>query len=137
MIALLAKFIKFGLVGLSGTVIDFFFTWLCKEKLRWNKFISNSIGFILAATSNYVLNRVWTFESDNQQVGREFISFFLVSLIGLLLNNLLLYFFHEKVKLNFYLAKAIAVALVTIWNFLANYLFTFQQVAGYSLAFYR
>ncbi len=54
MIALLSKFIKFGLVGLSGMVIDFFFTWLCKEKLRWNKFISNSIGFILAATSNYV-----------------------------------------------------------------------------------
>jgi len=96
MIALLGKFIKFGLVGLSGMVIDFFFTWLCKEKLRWNKFISNSIGFILAATSNYVLNRVWTFESDNQQVGREFISFFLVSLIGLLLNNLLLYFFTRK-----------------------------------------
>lgn len=128
MIELIGKFLKFGVVGLSGTVIDFFFTWLCKEKLRWNKFISNSIGFILAATSNYLLNRIWTFESENPEVGREFLSFFLVSLIGLLLNNIFLYLFHEKAKLNFYLAKAFAIALVTVWNFLANYLFTFQQV---------
>jgi putative flippase GtrA len=127
MIELIGKFLKFGVVGLSGTAIDFFFTWLCKEKLRWNKFISNSIGFTLAATSNYLLNRIWTFESENPEVGREYLSFFLVSLVGLLLNNIFLYLFHEKAKLNFYLAKAFAIALVTVWNFLANYLFTFQQ----------
>ncbi|HBG58403.1 GtrA family protein [Proteiniphilum sp. UBA1028] len=128
MIEFIGKFFKFGVVGLSGTVIDFFFTWLCKEKLKWNKFISNSVGFTLAAVSNYVFNRIWTFESNNPQVGREFLSFFLVSLIGLLMNNIFLYLFHEKAKLNFYLSKAFAIALVTIWNFLANYLFTFQQV---------
>ena len=127
MIELIGKFLKFGVVGLSGTAIDFFFTWLCKEKLRWNKFISNSIGFTLAATSNYLLNRIWTFESENPEVGREYLSFFLVSLVGLLLNNIFLYLFHEKAKLNFYLAKAFAIALVTVWNFLANYLFTFRQ----------
>ena len=128
MIEFIGKYFKFGVVGLSGTVIDFFFTWLCKEKLKWNKFISNSVGFTLAAVSNYVFNRIWTFESNNPQVGREFLSFFLVSLIGLLMNNIFLYLFHEKAKLNFYLSKAFAIALVTIWNFLANYLFTFQQV---------
>lgn len=127
MIELIGKFLKFGVVGLSGTAIDFFFTWLCKEKLRWNKFISNSIGFTLAATSNYLLNRIWTFESENPEVGREYLSFFLVSLVGLLLNNIFLYLFHEKAKLNFYLAKAFAIALVTVWNFLANYIFTFRQ----------
>lgn len=128
MIELISKFLKFGVVGFSGTIIDFFFTWLCKEKLRWNKFVSNSIGFLLAASSNYVFNRIWTFESDNQQVGREYLSFFLISLIGLLMNNFFLYLLHEKARISFYPAKALAIALVTIWNFLANYLFTFQQV---------
>lgn len=127
MIELIGQFLKFGVVGLLGTVIDFFFTWLCKEKLKWNKFLANSIGFMLAATSNYILNRIWTFESDNPEVGREYFSFFIVSVIGLGLNNLILYLLHEKGKMNFYLAKAFAIALVTLWNFVANYFFTFHQ----------
>lgn len=127
MIELIGQFLKFGVVGLLGTVIDFLFTWLCKEKLKWNKFLANSIGFMLAATSNYILNRIWTFESDNPEVGREYFSFFIVSVIGLALNNLILYMLHEKGKMNFYLAKAFAIALVTLWNFVANYFFTFHQ----------
>jgi len=127
MIDLFLKFLKFGVVGLSGTVIDFFFTWMCKEKLKWNKFLSNSIGFMLAATSNYVLNRIWTFESENPDVGLEYLSFFLVSVIGLGLNNLFLYLLHEKGKINFYISKAIATAFVPLWNFVANYFFTFNQ----------
>jgi len=127
MIELIGQFLKFGVVGLLGTVIDFFFTWLCKEKLKWNKFLANSVGFMLAATSNYFLNRIWTFESDNPEVGREYFSFFIVSVIGLGLNNLILFLLHEKGKMNFYLAKAFAIALVTLWNFVANYFFTFHQ----------
>ncbi|OQC33736.1 MAG: GtrA-like protein [Bacteroidetes bacterium ADurb.Bin057] len=48
------KFIKFCVVGASGMVVDFGVTWILKEKLKVNKYIANSTGFILAATSNYV-----------------------------------------------------------------------------------
>lgn len=123
---LIIKFLKFGIVGLSGTAIDFLFTWICKEKLKWNKFISNSIGFSIAATSNYILNRIWTFESNNPEVSREYLSFFFISSIGLALNNLFVFLFNEKLKLNFYLSKAFAITLVAIWNFIPNYLFTFR-----------
>jgi putative flippase GtrA len=126
MMELLLKILKFCTVGLLGFVIDFFFTWLCKEKFKWNKFVSNSIGFTLAASSNYLLNRTWTFKSENPDLGGEYLSFLAVSLIGLSLNNLFLYLFHEKVKVNFYPAKVFAIALVTLWNFLANYFFTFR-----------
>ncbi|HHU40881.1 MAG TPA: GtrA family protein [Fermentimonas caenicola] len=123
---MIIKFLKFGIVGLSGTAIDFLFTWICKEKLKWNKFISNSIGFSIAATSNYILNRIWTFESNNPEVSREYLSFFFISSIGLALNNLFVFLFNEKLKFNFYLSKAFAITLVAIWNFIPNYLFTFR-----------
>jgi putative flippase GtrA len=123
---LIIKFLKFGIVGLSGTAIDFLFTWICKEKLKWNKFTSNSIGFSIAATSNYILNRIWTFESNNPEVSREYLSFFFISSIGLALNNLFVFLFNEKLKFNFYLSKAFAIILVAIWNFIPNYLFTFR-----------
>lgn len=123
--AFLTKFLKFCVVGFSGTAIDFGLTWLCKEIFKVPKFLANAIGFVVAATSNYILNRTWTWGSTNEQVGVEYVKFFAVSLIGLGLNTLILYIFNEKLKLNFYLSKVIATGVVMLWNFFANNFFTF------------
>lgn len=123
---LLWRLMKFCIVGFSGMVVDFFFTWLCKEKIKWNKYISNSIGFVLAATNNYIWNRIWTFQSQGAEIAREYGSFFIISLIGLGINNLVIYLLHDKLHLNFYIAKVLAIGIVTIWNFGMNYLFTFD-----------
>lgn len=124
---LIFRILKFGLTGLLGMVIDFGATWLCKEKLRINKYISNAIGFTLAVTNNYLINRIWTFQSTNAHWGAEFFKFLAVSLFGLGLNTVIIYFFHQRRNgINFYLAKFFAIVLVFIWNFLANMLFTFR-----------
>ena len=123
---ILLRFIRFGIVGFSGMIVDFGVTWLCKEKLRWNKYLSNSLGFILAATNNYIWNRLWTFQSESQAVAREYISFVVIAVIGLDLNNLIIYLLHERLHLNFYLSKLIAIGCVTLWNFSMNYVFTFR-----------
>jgi putative flippase GtrA len=123
---LLLKFIKFCAVGFSGMVIDFGTTWLLKEKARVNKYIANSAGFILAATSNYIWNRLWTFQSENNQIAFEYLSFIIISVIGLGINNLVVFIFSDKLKFNFYFSKLIAIGVVTIWNFIMNYLITFR-----------
>lgn len=120
------KFLKFGSVGISGMLVDFSITWICKDKLRINKYIANTIGFLLAATFNYILNRIWTFQSNNRQITKEYMSFLSISLIGLGINNLVIYVLIEKLNLNFYISKIIATGVVVIWNFLANYYFTFN-----------
>jgi len=122
---LLGKFLKFCIVGFSGMIIDFGTTWLLKEKVKINKYIANSTGFILAATSNYLLNRLWTFQSENTHIATEYISFMVISIIGLGINNLVIYLLTEKMKLNFYLSKLFAIGVVTLWNFFMNYLITF------------
>ncbi|MGV3503802.1 MAG: GtrA family protein [Adhaeribacter sp.] len=124
--ALFLKFLQFGLVGLSGMVLDFGLTFLAKEKLRWNKYLASSLGFVAACGSNYLLNRVWTFHSADPAIGWQFSKFFLVSLTGLLLHNALLYLLTDKLKQPFYLSKALAIGLVFFWNFGLNYLFTFR-----------
>ena len=128
--AMLYKFLKFCVVGVTGTIIDFGLTWICKEKLKIPKFVANAIGFVVAATSNYILNRVWTWGSTNEQVGVEYVKFFGVSLIGLGLNTLILYLLHEKMKLNFWFSKVVATGVVMVWNFLANHYFTFAGVGA-------
>jgi putative flippase GtrA len=122
---LLWKFLKFCMVGTSGMIIDFGTTWLLKEKAKVNKYLANSTGFILAATSNYILNRFWTFHSANRQVVTEYLSFIIISVIGLAINNFVVYILTERMKFNFYVSKLFAVGIVILWNFSMNYLITF------------
>ncbi|RIJ43103.1 GtrA family protein [Pontibacter oryzae] len=119
------KFFKFGVVGFSGLVLDFGVTFLAKEVLRWNKYVANSLGFLLASASNYYLNRIWTFHSSDPEIGWQFSKFLIVALIGLLLNNLIIYLLTDRLRLNFYIAKFCAIVLVFFWNFSINYLYTF------------
>jgi putative flippase GtrA len=122
----LLQFLKFCTVGLSGVIIDFAITYLLKEVFRLNKYLSNSLGFLIAASSNYILNRVWTFKSINSDITKEYIYFLTVSFIGLLIVNTTLWIAHGKMKYNFYISKIGGILVVTFWNFFANNYFTFN-----------
>lgn len=123
--ALIYKFLRFGVVGVSGTMLDFGITYMSKEVFKTSKYIANALGFVIAASSNYLLNRIWTFNSHNNQVAAEYTRFFLVAFIGLGINTLFIYLIHKYFKQNFYIAKAIATVITLFWNFGANYLYTF------------
>ena len=123
--AFLLKFLKFGAVGASGVLVNFGITWFFKEVCKLNKYLSNILGFVFAATTNYLLNRWWTFQSTNPQVGAEYAKYFLISLVGLGIDTLTVYLLNGKLKWNFYLSKIFAVGASTLWNFFGNLLFTF------------
>ncbi len=126
---LISKFIKFGVVGFSGLFVDFGLTYITKEKLHIPKYVANAIGFMSAATSNYFLNRIWTFESHNPEIMLEYSQFILISIIGLVINTFILWLLVSRFKFNFYLAKVFAIGVVTVWNFFANLFITFSPDA--------
>ena len=121
----LLKFLKFGAVGFSGVLVNFGVTWFFKEVCKFNKYLSNILGFIAAATTNYLLNRWWTFQSTNPQVGAEDAKSFLITVVGLGIDTLTVYLLNGKLKWNFYLSKVFAVGAAMVWNFFGNLLFTF------------
>ncbi|MBS1510822.1 MAG: GtrA family protein [Bacteroidetes bacterium] len=128
-ISISTKMFRFGLVGISGMVVDFSITWLCKEKLHWNKFISNAAGFSFAVINNFLWNRYWTFHDTTHPLAAQFVSFALVSLAGLAINTALLYMLSRYIKINFYLIKLLVTGLVFLWNYGINLLFTFNGAA--------
>ena len=119
--------LKFALVGAAGLLVDFTVTWTMKEVLYVNAYLANASGFILAASGNFYLNKKWTFNDNNKQFFKQYFTFFLIALFGLLLNSALLYLFYGHWGISFYFAKLMAVALVFFWNFLANSLITFKD----------
>lgn len=122
----LIKMGKFGIVGFIGMCVDFFVTWLLKEKLRLNKYVANSIGFTCAVINNFYINLKWTFQVSGQNTNIYLIKFILISIVGLGLNNMFVYIFNERLSLNFYVSKALAVVCVFAWNFSANNYFNFH-----------
>jgi putative flippase GtrA len=81
------QFVKFGVVGASGFIVNFvLFTLLQRivpNYTGWAQYnIIYSIAFLSGGVSNYFLNRAWTFRSTGH-VGREGLSFMAVSVIAL------------------------------------------------------
>ena len=120
------RFVKFGFVGFSGLIIDFGITWICKEKLKSNKYLANSIGFLFGVTNNYFLNRYFTYKNHNPNIFNQFISFLIIAIIGFGLNTLFLYLLQKKTKINFYVCKFLVTLIVFFWNFGANSFYTFK-----------
>lgn len=120
------KFFKFGIVGVSGTAIDFGVTYMLKEWLKTNKFVANSIGFSVAVTTNFIFNRIFTFHSENPDIWGQYFKFCSIGLVGLAMNNAIIYLCEKKFGFNFYFSKLLATLVVMVWNFGANMLFTFK-----------
>jgi len=119
------KLIKFAFVGFTGMGIDFGLTYILKEKTKVQKYVANTIGFLSAASFNYYLNRIWTFNSSDAEIFYEYSRFIGVSIIGLIINLFFLWFFNDIQKLNFYLSKLLAIIITIAWNFSINYIYTF------------
>ena len=123
-------------------IIDMGLLFLLREVAGLHDLIANTISFTAAATSNYFLNRIWTFRSKDENIGTEYAKFLLVSVIGLCINNGILalssLFWPNAYSglfpnpwdiplKNFYLFKLLAIAITTLWNFFGNMLFTFKK----------
>jgi putative flippase GtrA len=126
--AVIVKLIRFMLVGMGGTLLDFGTTFLLKERIKFNKYLANSIGFLTAGTSNYIFNRIWAFKNDSPQVLEQYLVFISISLVGLGILNLSVWFLHDKWNWNFYVSKVLALFVVLAWTFSAHYLITFSLI---------
>ena len=124
---LVAKLLKFGVVGLSSFIMDFTITYITKERLKLNKYLANSFGFFFAAVYNFTLNRIWTFHSNETNISLQMFKFSVSMTIGMLLANSLIYVFNDKWKINFYVSKLMAVCVVMVWNFTMNNLVIFNH----------
>lgn len=124
----MARFIRFGLVGLSGVFVDMALLYLLSDPsaLGWGLTRSKFIASEIAIINNFIWNDRWTFKdiSDKQkgfQISlKRLLKFNLICLLGLLLNVFFLNIFFNIFGLNRYLSNLLAIIIVTAWNFWIN-----------------
>lgn len=121
------QFIKFSLVGVSNTLLDFSLYFILTRALLVHFLVANAIAFILAASWSYAANKAWTFRDTSRDMTAQYTKFILISLVGLALNEGILSLFVLLFGVPDLLAKALAVVIVVGWNFSANRAWTFTQ----------
>lgn len=122
------RFLRFGLVGLSGVAVDMLLFYLLSDpsKLSWGLTRSKMLASEIAIINNFIWNDRWTFREIAQtqvkkrQILRRFLKFNTICLMGMILNILVLNLLYNIFGINRYLANFLAIALVTAWNFWIN-----------------
>lgn len=142
------QFIKFAVVGVSNTFIDWAVFFLLTQYVpffqnpNW-EVLAKVISFVVAVTNSFIWNSLWTFRAEFRAglaTGEKgtvstiyFGRFIVVSLIGLIFNALVFYLarplgsaIFSRVELAQLLALMIATFVVLLWNFLANKFWTYK-----------
>jgi dolichol-phosphate mannosyltransferase len=121
----LDRFIRFGLVGLSGVWVDMVVFYLLSDPstLAWGLTRSKLIAAETAIVNNFIWNDSWTFQdlSKGQSSGssrlKRFLKFNLICVAGLLINVVILNVLFNQLGCNRYLANVISILAVSFWNF--------------------
>lgn len=130
------QFVKFCVVGAVNTGVDWLFFYpgkivlgrFCPSlSLQTIRQIAKGFSFIISALSNYVMNRKWTFRSQEKQVVKEGAKFMIVALGGLAINQTVFYYATGCLLWRDIFGLIAATAAATLWNFFINRGWTFKN----------
>ena len=120
------QFGKYIIVGLSGVFIDLISLTFFVEVFSLNTTIAVSMSFILAVISNFYWNYKWVFSQVKGDIKNQFIKYFTVSLIGLVLTTVLMHVLVDYLNIFYILSKLITIGIVFVWNFTVNKFWSFK-----------
>lgn len=117
------QIIKFGIVGLGAFIIDYLFLYILTEFLGIYYFYSSIMSFIISLTFNYIASIKWVFDVNKKQNIKDALIFLILSLIGLFINQVVMYIMVEKINIYYMISKLCSTTIVMIWNFITRKIF--------------
>lgn len=121
---LIKQLFRFGIVGGIAFLIDYSVLFVCTEYLGIYYLISSFISFTVSTVFNYIASVRWVFDVDQKKSQRRnFVLFIVFSVIGLGINQCIMWFGVEKLDIYYMLVKIGATAIVMIFNFVTRKMF--------------
>lgn len=120
----IVQLMRFGIVGGTAFLIDYGILYCLTEFADINYLISGMFSFAISVIYNYILSRIWVFEvKENNNKIKEFSIFVILSIIGLGINQLIMYIGVDKIGIHYMVTKIIATAIVMVYNFVTRKMF--------------
>lgn len=104
-------------LGLLYSLAEFFHIWYL---------YSAAFAYLIGMVTNYLLNKYFNFENKSKQIFMQFGLFAIVALVGLGINQLVLYSLVEFAKFWYMSAKVVAILIGLIWSFYGHKKLTFN-----------
>lgn len=121
---LFQQIIRFGFVGGSAFLIDYGVMILLTELFGINYLISSTISFCVSVIYNYILSVKWVFNVNGDRSQVQDLSVFMVlSVIGLGINQLIMWLAVDKLDIYYMISKIGATAVVMVYNFITRKIF--------------
>ena len=115
------QLIRYTFVGGFAFIVDFFLLWFLTDICHIHYLISASLSFLAGLIINYLISTRWVFDKSKVSNKKlEFLFFGLIGVVGLGLNDLLIWLLTDFSKFHYLVSKIIAVFLVYLWNFFAR-----------------
>jgi putative flippase GtrA len=112
---------KYFFVGGIAYTVDFGSLFILTDLVKVHYLISAAIAFTLGLITNYSLSIVWVFSKRTLSNRRlEFIVFSIIGLVGLGLNEVIIWFFTEWIHFHYLISKIFSTVVVFFWNFFAR-----------------
>lgn len=126
------RFVKFGIVGGSGTVVNLGVQYLL-TLIGLHYIVAGVISTEISIINNFLLNNFWTWRDNPAKTKRSFVSRLLKynssMIITGIAQNLMMIFLTELFKINDLISKFIAIVIITIVNYIIHYFWTFKGSA--------
>lgn len=121
---LISQFMKFGIVGVIAFVIDYGFMVLLTEVFGVPYLISTTVSFIISVIFNYFASMRFVFKrKDDISRRREFIIFVVLSVIGLVINDVFMWLMVDFLFIDYRISKIVVTFIVAVWNFVTRKIF--------------
>jgi len=125
------KIFRFGLVGLSGILVNMGLLYALTEIAGLYYLVSAAIAIEVSIVNNFVWNDIWTFKSARDlRLGRRiqrFLSFQAVSMGGLVINIAVLYLLASVAGVYYLVANLVGIFVAFAWNYMVNRHFTWKS----------
>ena len=120
---LIIQIIKFGIVGVIATVIDFGVLLFSKEILHLDVLVASAAAFCVSVIANYILSMLFVFKGSENGKLKEFAVFIALSIGGLLINQFIMWLGTEVLTIYYVVVKVFACVFVPVYNFITRKIF--------------
>lgn len=121
---LLLQIFKFGIVGGIAFLIDYVVLFCCKEFIGLSVLLSAAIAFTVSVIYNYIASVKWVFDVNKEKSAKKnFVIFIILSIIGLIITEIIMWIGSDIMKINYLIVKIIATSIVMVFNFITRKMF--------------
>jgi len=118
---------KYYAVGASGVLVNLGLLFYLTEYVGLWYFLSYTLAISASITSNFILNKFWTFRDsiNSQRTIVMYVKFASVSFLGMAIQLSSVYFLVESLSIYYMLAALISISIAGAINFIINRSWTF------------